>query len=196
MSAPLPLRTLTELTPEEMSSFTDYHAVAQKKLFYSLQEVFGNEHMPPGSEEKMLADFNEVKERFMVTLCEKCGMRRLNHTWSKLDFVSMAKSTGALGQMINQAYYVPMRRTHSTLAALIERFELTATGEVGFNPESQRRCADMTLMTAHHVMLAVLNVQVKRFALPGLEEAVDRCYDDWITIWKDKSFGNDTNAPI
>lgn len=182
--------------PEEMSDFLDYHAVAQKKLFYSLQEIFGKDHMPIGSEQKMLADFNKVKERFMITACEKCGTKRLNHTWSKLDFVSMAKTTGALGQMINQAYYVPMRRTHSTVAAMLERFEVGRAGAVGFNPDAQRRCADMTLMTAHHVMLEVLKIQTRRFALPGLEEAVDRCYEDWLEIWRNRSFAEDNSVPI
>ena len=181
---------------DEMGNFVDYHAVAQRKLFYSLQEVFGKDHMPPGSEEKMLADYNEVKDKFMITACEKCGTRRLNHTRSKLDFVSMAKTTGGLGQMINQAYYLPMRRAHSTVAVLLERFEVRTSGAVGFNPDAQRRCADMTLMTAHHVTLEVLKIQVKRFALPGLEEALDQCYKDWIEIWKDRPFGDDRNAPI
>jgi hypothetical protein len=182
--------------PEEMENFVDYHAIAQRKLFYSLQETFGKDHMPLGSEDKMLADFNEVKEKFMVTACEKCGTRKLNHTWSKLDLVSMAKTTGSLGQMINQAYYVPMRRTHSTVAALLERFEVRSGGTVGFNPDAQRRCADMTLMTAHHVMLEVLKIQLKRFDLPGLQEAVDQCYEDWLVIWKDRSFGDDKSVPI
>jgi hypothetical protein len=64
------------------------------------------------------------------------------------------------------------------MASLIERFELKATEEVGFNPDSQRRCADMTQMTTHHVIREVRTVQVKRFVLPGLKEAVVRCYED------------------
>lgn len=182
--------------PDEIQNFIDYHAVAQRKLFYSLQEIFGKDHMLPGTEDKMIADFEEVKEKFMIPLCKKCGTRRLNHTWSKLDFVAMAKATGALGKMINQAYYLPMRRTHSTVAALLERIEQGSNGAMSFNPDAQRRSADMTLMTAHHVMLEVLKIQDKRFALPGLAEKVEECYGDWVKIWKGKTFGEDPSEPI
>jgi hypothetical protein len=181
--------------PEEMSTFMDYHAVAQKKLFYSLKEIFGADRMPPGSEKTTIAEFNKVKNKFMITLCEECGTQRLNHTWSKLDFVAMARTT-PLWPMINQAYYVPMRRTHTTVAALLERMHEGATGAIGFNPDAQRKSSDMTLMTAHHIMLVILKIQVKRFASPGLEEKVDQCYEDWLRIWKDKSFGDDPTDPI
>jgi len=189
--------TLTYINdhPEELDNFIDYHAVAQKKLFYSLRSIFGKDYLSVEDEQKMLADFEAVKEKFMVTDCEKCGTRRLNHTWNKLDFVAMAKATGGLGKMINEAYYVPMRRTHSTIAALLERAELSA-GKVSFNPDAQRKCADMTLMTAHHLLLRVLTVQAKRFEIVGLNDAVDARYQDWITIWKNREFSSTETVPI
>jgi hypothetical protein len=89
-----------------------------------------------------------------------------------------------------------MRRTHSTVAALLERVEEGKGGAMAFNPDAQRRSADMTLMTAHHLILDVLNIQVKRFAIPGLEQKVEDCYGDWIRIWKDKKFGDSPTGPV
>ena len=153
--------------PEEIQDFIDYHAVAQRKLFSSLRDIFGNEFLPPGSEDMMNSDFEEVKEQFIVPSCKKCGTKRLNHTWSRLDFVAMAKTTGTLGKMINQAYYVPMSRTHSSVAALLERIEQRQSGVLSFNPDAQRRSAALTLMTGHHIMLEVLKIQDKGFACRG-----------------------------
>ena len=163
--------------PEEMSSFTDYHAVAQKKLFYSLQEVFGKEHMPRGSEEKMLADFNEVKERFMVTLCEKCGMRRLNHTWSKLDFVSMAKSTGALGQIFAEIELLQREQNWNRMASdmVTAAYQLQSGGAdcIVLCPNTMHEAANaiqsaVSIPLIHIADATALAVKDMGIAAPGL----------------------------
>ena len=35
--------------------------------------------------------YEEVKEKYQISVCKKCGTKRVNQTWTKLDFVSMAK---------------------------------------------------------------------------------------------------------
>ena len=59
----------------------------------------------------------------MVTDCKKCCTEKLNHTWSKLNFVAMAKKTEHLDQLIVQAYYLPMRHGHATFGAILSRLE-------------------------------------------------------------------------
>jgi hypothetical protein len=79
--------------PEELDAFLDFHHLQLHKLTMPIAEIFGSGTIP----EKALADikteFEKVKKQFMVTDCKKCGTEKLNHTWSKLNFVAMAKKT-------------------------------------------------------------------------------------------------------
>src|SRR5208283_4349305 len=93
------LRTMYEHTitlrylhehPDEVGAFMDYHRVQQYKLMKPILEVFGNDALPPDTVADVERKFAEVKDEFMVTDCKTCGTKRLNHTWNKLDFVSMA----------------------------------------------------------------------------------------------------------
>jgi hypothetical protein len=51
----------------------------------------------------------------MIPVCDHPDAKmRLNQTWNKLDFVSMAKTTGDLGDLIIPGYYLPLRHAHPT----------------------------------------------------------------------------------
>lgn len=178
--------------PEDLQDFFDYHHVAQKKLYASIREVLGGDAIPPDIVVKNEAEFERVKEKFMITKCETCDTKRLNHTWSKLDIVSMAKRTRVLGKIINEGYYVPMANTHSTIFSLIQRMEETSSGSIGFNPDLQPKNADNTLRVAHLIELEILKTQNGRYKLPGLEEQIEKCEKDWVEIYgakKDPSEG-------
>jgi hypothetical protein len=145
-------------------------------------EIFGSATIP----EKVLADvkseFEKIKKQFMVTDCKNCGTEKLNHTWSKLDFVAMAKKTEHLGKLIVQAYYLPMRHGHATFGAILSRLEGGEIGGVSFIPTAQKREADQALMTAHNIILNVLGVQEERFKVPGLSEQIQQCMRDFIEM--------------
>ena len=96
-------------------------------------DTFGESALP----HDLVADtehrYEEVKDRFLVKSCKSktCEEKRVGHTWNKLDFVSMAKKTGAIGSLIVPGYFVPLRHAHSTYRAMTERLEL-ANGQIGF----------------------------------------------------------------
>ena len=168
--------------PEEIEAFFDYHHVAQYKLLRSVSDVFGPDVISKDIEEQATVDYERVKEQFTVTACEKCNTKRVNHTWTKLDIVTMSKRTRILGKLIQSGYYIPMRHTHSTAASLVERLENNAEG-FSFNPDSQREEADAALRTAHTILLEILYIQKKRFEIEGFEKQVDRCNQDWKDIY-------------
>jgi hypothetical protein len=107
---------------------------------------------------------------------------RLNHAWSKLDFVSMAKKVGALGTLIVPGYYLPLRHAHPTLGALTERVEMSSE-KMEFKSEHQPEMADQALMTAHNCVLVALEVQEDRFKVEGLKAAIENCVRDWRDVW-------------
>jgi hypothetical protein len=60
-------------------------------------------------------------------------------------------------------------------------------GETG-SPESnqgpQRVEADQALMTAHSLLLNVLDLQMDHFKIEALEKPLEQCFQDFQDIWK------------
>lgn len=166
--------------PFELDNFWDYSYVTEHKLLKPIRETFGSRAFENTSirEAEIEEGFSRVKDRFMVTDCKKCGSQRLNFTWNKLDFVSMAKQAGPLAALILHGYYGPLTQAHSHGATLASRLTLLENGGITFVPDAQRKESDGALLTAHEIILCVLEVQKTRFDLPDLEEKLDVCHKD------------------
>jgi|SRR5271154_5881234 len=173
--------------PCEAVLFKEYHPVQQDKLFSRLIETFGPDILPTEVIEETHRRAAAVREKYMITHCEKCETKRLNHTWNKLDFVAMAKKTGGgLDKMILPGYYFPLRHAHPTFAGLSEGFEIV-NGTLTPGPDSNPDLADRSLTTAHNCILNVLEVQNERFKIEGLVEANQVCLKDWVRVWSPES---------
>ena len=175
------LRYLRDHT-DEVGAFVDYNHVQQYKLMRPIVETFGTGVLPPETVADVERKYEEVKNQFMVTDCKKCGTKKVNHTWNKLDFVAMAKKTGAIGTLIVPGYFLPLRHAHSTFRAITDRLE-KKDGHLVFQRESQPKLADDALMTAHNCILVNLEIQNERFKIEGLETAIQNCVRDWAEIW-------------
>lgn len=181
--------TLCYLTDhrDEIQTFINYGRIQNEKLINRLIETFGEKVLPAKDIEEAREKAAEVKEDFMVPVCEHPGAKaRLNHTWNRLDFVSMAKRTDTLGNLIVPGYYMPMRHAHATFGGLTERLEIFE-GNMGLDPDSQPDTADQALMTAHNCLILALGAQKDTFKVPGLEEAIQVCLRDWVRIWSPES---------
>jgi hypothetical protein len=176
--------------PEEIDAFLDFDRVQQRKLMYQVFDIFGRDVLSPEAIAATESRFEEVKERFTIKCCGvkncTCTHTRVNHTWSKLDFVAMAKQTGEIGKMLVNAYHVPLRHAHPTVRTMMERLEMN-DGHLGFSREFQPKEADDALMTAHNCLIVALDVQRERFKIPGLQEAVSNAVIDWALIWSPES---------
>lgn len=123
--------------PEEAQTFLNYHLVQQDKLLTRLIETFGGDILSANQTAEIRHKAAEVKEDFMAPVCDHAGAEmRLRHSWNKLDFVAMAKKTGALGTLIVPGYYLPLRHAHATFGGLSERLEIV-DGRMGVSPDSQ-----------------------------------------------------------
>lgn len=172
--------------PEEATVFLDYHFVSQHKVLTELKAIGLEERFPRDEREKVEAEYQRVKDNYLVTGCKECGAKRMNYTWSKLDVVAMAKSTG-LGKLLAMAYYLPLRHAHSTVAALLARIEQSSSGGMAFNPGAQPKEADIALGVAHDLILKVLEIQEQYFELGELHEDLQKAMRAFVDIWsKDK----------
>lgn len=176
--------------PEEISRFLDYHHVQQHKLMKAITETFGEEVFKPEMIAELKAKYESVKEDFMVTDCEKCGTKKLNHSWNKLNFVALAKKTGPIGSMIVHGYFLPLRHSHSTLGGLFERLEIV-DGRMGVQHQTDPQMADDALLVAHNCVLNVLEVQNERFKIEGLGDQLQICLRDYLEIWAPDSLAGD-----
>lgn len=120
----------------------------------------------------------------MIKTCRVCGTKRVHHNWNKLDIVSMSKQTRMLGKIVNEAYYIPMRHTHSTASSFVMRLENTDAGALSFNPDPQRREADSTLRTAYLIVVEILDMEINFYKLDHLREALAVCEQDWRDTYK------------
>jgi hypothetical protein len=173
--------------PEEADTFLDYHLVQQDKLLSRIVEIFGESVIDAKAIEKVRKKAADVKSDFMIPVCDHPGAKmRLNHTWNKLDFVSMAKTTGDLGDLIIPGYYLPLRHAHPAVGGFAERLEIV-NGTMSLKSESQADIADRSLMTAHNCILFMLTVQKDHFKLGALEEPLQVCLRDFVSIWASDS---------
>jgi len=181
--------------PTEVDNFLEYHKISAYKLMNATIETLGD---PFSSEQKkeIEAEFEDAKSRFMITSCAECGEKRLNHTWTKLDLVSMAKRCGALAKLLVPAYYMGVREGHSSINAIFSRLDAgaAASGEgLVFDGSSQRKRADSALLTAHKILLMVLDLQKSHFHVESLEQPLRICCEDIFAIWS-KSDLSQTSA--
>jgi Family of unknown function (DUF5677) len=173
--------------PAEVETFIDYYLVQNDKLISRLVETFGDNILPAEVIAEARRKAAEVKQDFMVPVCDHPGAKmRLNHTWSKFDFVAMAKKTGDLGKLIIPGYYMPLRHAHATFAGLTERLEVV-NDQMSLKPNAQPEMADRSLITAHNCILNALEVQKEHFRIEGLEEAMQVCLRDFVRVWSPDS---------
>jgi len=168
--------------PDAVDNYLDYYWISQHRLMGAIRETFGPGVFGDDKEEEMEQHFQNVKAKFMVTDCKKCDTKRLNHTWSKLDFVAMARATGELGKLIVPAYYLPTKEIHSTIGAVLSRLDGDAEGLV-FEGGGQHKRADEALISAHNLILNCLKLQETYFQLDILKRSLEACYADFFEIW-------------
>ncbi len=186
------------LHPEECNDFMDFHWVQQYKLGEAIRKVHGEDALPGEQFEQVRENYKHVRERFLVPDCEKCGTKRVNHYWStkKRGFVTMAHATDSLGKLIVPGYYLPLRQAHSTMQSILSRLEHDPGHGFNFQPGAQRDEAAHALLTAHNLILNVLELQKDHFHLDDLHELLQKCFKDFLDIWKSSEHKSGGRHPI
>ena len=172
---------------EEVDNYLAFHRVTDYKLLQSAKTSLKTIIFSKEMADKIEQDYKAVKDRFKITDCEKCGTVHANHTWSKVDIVSMARESEELLRLLLPAYHLPTREFHSTMSAIFSRLDAEAAvrGEgLVFDGAAQRDRADDALFAAHLILLDMLDLQDESFQVAGLAPLVQVCREDFNEIWK------------
>ncbi|MGB7985185.1 MAG: DUF5677 domain-containing protein [Terracidiphilus sp.] len=174
------------INPDEGDLFLDFRFVSRHKALQAYVNGGTPDQKWVDKAEMARRDFCEVKEKFEIDDCKKCGTKKTNHTWSKLDFVAMAKRTD-VGKLIAQAYYEPLNHAHSTSEAMMSRLKLTPSDQIIFESGPQPKDADRALMVAHALMVELIGVQARYFNISELMNPYEMCAKDHIEIWSNRN---------
>lgn len=171
---------------DAVANFIEYDWVRRRKLLRAIEAMPDAPAELTENVEELEAQYQRVRERFLVTDCAKCGTRRLNHTWSKTDFVTMASQSPRLGRLVIPAYYLPLGHAHSTLISATSRVKSEGSS-LSRVVEPDHNEADMVLSTAHAIVLLVLAVLIEHFGEPDNMDAVNQAVADHDAAWKEES---------
>jgi len=188
-------RYLHTANNSEVENFLDYYWVQQNKNAKELIQTYGEDvftqHGHAKEAQNLKDQYNNVREKFLVTDCKKCDTKRPNYSWSKLSLIAMADKVGErMRKLAYEAYYLPLQHTHSTISSIHNRFKIEGDGRLTFKAGPHRTEADDALRFAHLLLLDVLELQKEYFQLDDLRESLDRSLSNYNEIW----LGNDSES--
>jgi len=172
--------------PQAVNDFVDYEFIRRWKGVSVIESIFGLSPENESTKATLKADFERVRERFLVPSCEKCKTTRPNHTWSRLDVVSMAKQIQQpnFAPLVIPAYYLPLAQMHSTFASIYHRIGQLDTEIYGPDEAAADAEADRSLQYAHLVLLNILFVQHRQFKIASLGPHMERAFEHFDHAWR------------
>lgn len=169
--------------PDEAMAFAEFDFVQRRKAAIAIKESLG---FSPENEQQMQElekNYQRVKAAYEITVCEKCGTKRVGPSWNKLDFVSLVKTLPSrVKDLVVPAYYMTLLQAHSTLQSISALLEETPQGLV-FR-KSHREEGDRSFRLAQILVLQVLNTQFEHFKLEALDQPLNVAIKDHFEIWK------------
>lgn len=168
--------------PEKAERFVRFAAIqefraAKRALEVVTLEQFDSEFvLGDTSFAKMKALYEQVVPEFQT------GKGRVPIAWD----IPMASMTNRIGEpyksLFLYGYTIPTLQIHATLASAFS-IENGADRE-----ERNTHTAELSLIHATLILLAVLRSQSEIFALP-LDEELEQCLNDVTAVWRDRSHG-------
>jgi len=170
--------------PSEAQKFANFSFIQRWKVANALNESFGISPENDKEMEELTEQYELLKNEYLIDKCKKCETKRVNHTWSKLDIVSMAKKVGGLEESIVPAYYIPMQQTHSTFGSIGDLLKYGEDGKLQIDIDRGRDNGIRSFSYAHLLLLKVFEIQIDHFEQYDdvilYEEAMDHYMQSWL----------------
>ena len=103
--------------------------------------------------------------------------------WSPVALPDMAEAVG-LGKFVPLAYYEPLLHAHPSLEGMLRRLEQLPEddGAFSYGDRLNRSLSDQVLMTAHGLVISVIEAQVNHFTLD--EGPFSELAGDFKYVWE------------
>jgi hypothetical protein len=170
--------------PEETERFLNWETIQRSKRDMALLDGFADTVSPEQQAvlRKSIDEAKLLREQFKVTDCEKCGTRRMGHSWASRDLVSMVRDDERLGQhWVGSIYYEALKYSHATPGALNDFLEVRG-GELSLKTV-HREEADRALQLGHYVLLVGLELLVERAGDAAAKSPLEAAADAFRIVW-------------
>ena len=167
---------------DQVRSYYDYHTVTTLKHMNATRRFWGDEAVPKNVMEQVKTEYEAVKENYRHRKCQKCGSKEMGVGWTSIPLPDMAELVG-LGNFVPTAYYEPLLDSHPNMNGIVRRLNVAdlASSTVDWRPRLNRELSDRVLLTAHALLLYVLEVQQSYFSLP--KAILENLPDDFMCAW-------------
>jgi hypothetical protein len=171
--------------PASVADFIDYEYIRRWKVLRAIEQTFGVSPENEAAKLQLKSNFDRVRDRFMVPDCEVCNTKRLNHTWSRLDIVSMTAQLRQrkLTSLVVPGYYLPLGQAHSTFASMALRVREVTADRFQVDAALAEPEADRTLEYAHLLLLNTLIIQHEHFQLVELGGPLNAAFSHFHKAW-------------
>jgi|GEM_PF-1193779 len=166
--------------PDEADAFIHFFPMSRYKEMNAAKQF----HLSEETIARLKDDREAVKDRYIVDDCKKCGTKKLNHSWTKIDIATMAKMVSLDLSMV-PGYYFPMQETHATMASIERRMKFDElTQRFTYDETEDPAEREITLSTTHYLALAAVETLRDRFKLEELmQDRFRQCLEDFNQVW-------------
>jgi limonene-1,2-epoxide hydrolase len=168
---------------DQIDAYFNYRHVTMFKQAQAVRRFWGPTGITTEQIAGVTARYEAVKNNYKNKKCANCGHAEMAIAWSPVPLPDMADKVG-LGQLVPAAYYEPLLEAHPSIAGIGRRIDIARfarDGHVVWGSRVDRPLADRVLLTAHLLLIGVLEVQRECFSLPDAH--FDSLGDDWEHIW-------------
>lgn len=169
--------------PEEVDAFVEYDLVRRRRVSQKIKETLDIDAEDEAKLRDLEEEYAQVVDHFRIHACKKCDKTRINHSWTQLDFVTMAAGVGSLGRVIVPGYYMPSAQAHATAASAIYRLSERPDGTLFVDPEANAQEARRSFQFAHLIILGVLTTQHEFFRLTDLDYVMNEAWKHYRLAW-------------
>jgi hypothetical protein len=188
------------LHPEDAERFWDFYLVDRYKLMKQIKDKYPNA-FPDEKLQEAKAAYDSLGDKFKVPVCEecrpiicaqcntenecqRCKKTRDNFTWTRKDIVSMAREQEFDIILITAMYYFAMQETHPKVISITNRLESAEDGAIGFTDEPNWGKIREIIVSAHYLILRVLENYANTLNIKGLEERLEQVVNRHKEIWE------------
>jgi hypothetical protein len=178
--------------PEDVTAFAEYDYVQRRKVAIAIRDTLGVSPEQDSAMQELELEYQRVKDRYLVA-CEKCGHKRVGPSWTKLDFVTMAKQQEHFADCLVHAYYLPLLQAHSTLRSASAVFEVK-DGKPIFRT-NHIELSDEVFRLAYVLILGSLQLQLYHFNPLRLATVLQIAVNDHLEIYPDEDEQQSPSLP-